>query len=96
MIMKESKHPIVSKLNRLINRIEFLIKQQELKSQLGPKHSLISNKEFMNLLEISSGTATSWRDKDLIAFVSIESKIYYKLKDVRNFIDDNYSVKKKG
>jgi uncharacterized protein YqgV (UPF0045/DUF77 family) len=94
--MKEPKLPIVSKLNRIINRIEFFIKQQELKSQLGSKHTLVSNKEFMRLLEITSQTATNWREKEILPFVMIESKIYYTLSDVRDLIDTHYSGKKKG
>ena len=92
--MTNSNHPIMRKLNSIMAKLESLLKNQEIKNGLSAKYTPISNKEFMQLFNISSGTASSWREKELIPFIHIDKKIYYKLNDIKIFIDQHYIKKK--
>lgn len=93
--MKNLNHPIKVELTKLLNRVEFLIKQQEIKLQIGPEYTMITNKELVKLFDINSGTATNWREKGILPYVTIEKKLYYKISDIKSFIDLHYSLKKK-
>lgn len=95
MIKKEFKHPILSRLNKILDRIDFLIISQNFKTKLGPNYNMISNNQFIELFNISSGTATNWREKEVLPYIKIEEKIYYKLSDVKKLIDKNISKKKR-
>lgn len=51
----------------------------------------IDNQEFILKMNISKRTAQFWRDKQLISFIQIGSKIYYKLSDVEQLLQQHYS-----
>lgn len=91
--MNTQDHPIMKQLNLLISKVDLLLSYQRNKNILGESHTPITNKEFMELFDISPGTATKWREKGLISFINAESKIYYKISDVKKFIENHY-VKK--
>jgi hypothetical protein len=50
----------------------------------------IDNNEFIIKMNISKRTAQLWRDKGLIKFIQIGAKIYYKLPDVEQMLQQNY------
>lgn len=51
------------------------------------KFDYIDNSDFIRLLKISPRTAQSWRDAKMVRFCQIGAKIYYKLDDVKHFIE---------
>lgn len=51
----------------------------------------IDNQEFILKMNISKRTAQLWRDKALIHFIQIGSKIYYKLSDVELLLLQHYT-----
>jgi hypothetical protein len=51
--------------------------------------SFVDNETFVDLMCISKRTAQSWRDKGLITFSQIGSKIYYTQEDINNFFKEH-------
>ena len=56
---------------------------------------IIDNDEFQQLFNVSQGTAENWRKQGLIAYFQINSKIYFKVKDVERLIEEHYKPLKK-
>ena len=81
---KEQYDRIQQKLDLLTAKVMF--------NQQFPEDTFIDNPKFMQLMGISAKTAQSWRDKGIIGFSQINSKIYYKFSDIRKLLD-RYHVK---
>ena len=54
-----------------------------------PAQTWLDNQEFCVLLKISKRTAQNYRDKGIVAFSQIGSKVYYKLSDVHELLESN-------
>jgi len=67
-------------------------KLHELFDQLGkgqdPQDVLIDNASFQLRFRIGRRTAYNWRRKNLLKFVLIESKVFYRLSDIREFLEN--------
>ena len=59
-----------------------------------PENVIYDNQEFMKLMNISKRTAQQWRDNKTIGFSQVGNKIYYKLKDILQLLEENYNPKK--
>ena len=55
---------------------------------------IISNKECIKLLGVSSGTLANWRKQGKIAFSQVNNRIYYKMTDVKKMMSSNYKPSK--
>lgn len=55
-----------------------------------PNDQFIDNPKFMELMGISGKTAQSWRDKGIIGYSQIGSKIYYRLSDIRELLEKHH------
>jgi choline kinase len=53
------------------------------------------NQEFMKIMNISKRTAQSWRDAEFIGYSQLNNKIYYRIKDIQELLNENYNPKKK-
>ena len=53
------------------------------------------NQEFMKIMNISKRTAQSWRDAGFIGYSQLNNKIYYRIKDIQDLLNENYNPKKK-
>jgi hypothetical protein len=51
---------------------------------------IIDNFRFLQLMNISAKTAQSWRDKGIIGYSQIGSKIYYRVSDIRTVLDKHH------
>ncbi|MCF1420318.1 helix-turn-helix domain-containing protein [Mangrovimonas futianensis] len=89
------KHPFQDSINKITQRLEYLIKQVELKTKLSQDNIILDNADVLQLFKISSGTAANWRDEGILAYSKINNKFYYKLEDIQNLIDSNYQPAKK-
>lgn len=78
---------VFRQLSAKIDKIHSLIQRT---NQAGRISALIDNSEFCKLLGISKRTAQSYRDKKLISFSQIGSKIYYKSTDVEAFLQKHH------
>ena len=56
-----------------------------------PYERYISNKEFTEVMDVSSRTAQTWRDEGKIGFSQEGRKIYYSLKDIEEFMKNHYN-----
>lgn len=88
-------HPINDSLNKILERLEFLIKQSKLKNIQDPKYVILDNADILQLFKISPKTASNWREEGILPYSQIKGKLYYKLSDIHSIIDNHYSVKKK-
>lgn len=50
---------------------------------------ILTNEEFMIMLGVSKRTAQSWRDEGLIKFSKIGKSIFYQMKDIEKFLNEN-------
>jgi hypothetical protein len=72
-----------------ITSLEVSIKKQQ--QYISSEDLFFDNQEFMQLMNISKRTAQVWRDSNRIGFSQVGSKIYYKLKDVIELLNANYT-----
>ncbi len=80
LLSKEQYELILSKLNSIeSNFLNTNVKEN--------KDELLDNSDLLKFLKITSRTAQNYRDKGLIPFSKIGSKIFYKKSDVIEFID---------
>jgi len=79
----------IEKIEQLRASIE-RIKGKKSLSKNNLSDQYIDNQEFIIKMNISKRTAQLWRDKQLISFIQIGSKIYYKLSDVELMLQQNY------
>ena len=79
----------MTKLNQIEELLNMLIViiQQELKSN--SSHGIVTQKELLKILQISPNTLKSWENKGLKRLeppIERTRTIYYKLKDVIDFL----------
>ena len=65
------------------------------KQQMHPNDLFCDNQEFMQIMNISKRLAQSWRDCGYIGYSQLGNKIYYRLKDIQDLLNENYKPKKK-
>lgn len=61
--------------------IENLFKERQVES-----HEWLTNRQAMELLDVSKRTLQSYRDGGLITFSQVGSKIYYSRQDINAFL----------
>jgi hypothetical protein len=81
-IVDQNYESIEKKLTELIKKLEKKLVQESIQ--------VLDNSQFMDLMGISIKTAQNWRDTKLVSFSQIGSKIYYKVADVKELLDNNY------
>lgn len=79
IITKDQFQELLSKVDLIHRRVEIITS--------GTKDTIIDNSEFIRLMKISKRTAQTWRDEKRITFSQIGAKIYYKLADVDNLLN---------
>ena len=81
---KEQYERILRKLDKIAS--DFIYARQL------PDDIFIDNPKFLELMGISQKTAQAWRDKGIISYSQIGSKIYYRMSDIKDLLD-TYHVK---
>ncbi len=89
-------HPFLKSLESLEIKLDELKSVVECSNKSVLSKEIINNEEFLKIFGISPNTALNWRETGLISYAQINSKIYYKVVDVKNLIDDNYNPVKKN
>ena len=82
-------------LKRLDEQVALIVAKLKIGSKSDPEDVFFDNQEFMLLMNISKRTAQEWRNKKIIEFSQVGNKIYYRLKDIQNLLNENYKPKKK-
>lgn len=75
-------------LQEILDKLTVIEQRSEI-SEESPKHKWLDNQEFCQLLKICKRTAQSYRDDGLVTFSQIGSKVYYKLSDVHELLENN-------
>ena len=73
---------ILQKLDRLAN---------EIGSLKAAEKTMYTNKEMLELLDISSATLKKWRNNGFIGYSQVGSTYYYSAKDLEEFLKHNHS-----
>jgi len=74
-----------------LKELTAVVKQKQL---MNPEDLFCDNQEFMLIMNISKRTAQLWRDTGYIGFSQLGNKIYYRIKDIQNLLNENYNPKK--
>ena len=65
-------------LSRL-DRISLELKQSQ---RTQPEEIWYDNQQFLNIMNVSKRTAAYWRTENIITYVQVGNKIYYRLNDI--------------
>lgn len=76
-------------LQNLLQQIETLNK--EIKSLKTPAKAVYTNKEMLELLDISTVTLKKWRNRGYISYTQVGSTYYYSAKDLEEFLKNNHN-----
>lgn len=75
------------KIEKEINELKVLLRQ---KTEEEKNNEWVESTKVPKLLGISQKTYQSWRDKRLLSFAQIGSKIYVKRADIEEFMNSHY------
>jgi len=88
--MKEfQQHPFLVSINALDNKIEQLTRELRINRIQDPEIVIIDNADFIQLFKISAKTAQHWREEGLVEYAQVKHKIYYRISDIKDFINRN-------
>ena len=87
--------PTEEMLDKIHSRISELALNVKTKQHLEPQDVFFDNQEFLQLMNISKRTAQVWRDSGNIGYSQMGNKIYYRLIDIQDLLNENYNPKKK-
>ena len=79
-----------ARIVRRIDDIEQKIMDSVKKGQNPLSERWLDNQQLCQVLNISMRLLQSYRDKKLIPFSQIHHKIYYKARDIQNFLSKGY------
>lgn len=80
----------IAKLKEIEINLEKTIKKIDKLYKSHYKVQIIDNADFIQLMQISSSTAKNWRNKGVIPYSQIENKIYYKIEDIQEVLENKY------
>ncbi|MEY3500561.1 MAG: hypothetical protein RL308_2230 [Bacteroidota bacterium] len=81
-------------LKRIDDQVTLIVANLKMGGILDPENIIFNSREIMQALDVSKRTLQEWRDKNIIGFAKVNGKFYYKLSDIQNLINDNYTPKK--
>ena len=94
--MKGFQHPFNDSLKLISSKLDLILKNQKIKTNINPKYVLLDTEEILQLFKISKDTASNWRSEGILPCIQIKGKISYRLIDIHKLIDENYNpIKKK-
>ena len=87
----EPTEELFKEIQERLKELTAILKQKQL---MNPEDLFCDNQEFMLIMNISKRTAQLWRDTGYIGFSQLGNKIYYRIKDIQNLLNENYNPKK--
>ncbi len=82
----QNDEEVMKTLNELVKEIK------ELKEQLGlQRKPIYTNKELLELLNVSSATLKKWRNNGYLGYTQVGSTYFYSPADIKQFMDKNHS-----
>lgn len=82
IISQESFDEVIKRLDK--------IQQEVSNKQKASVDTFVDTQEFIQIMNISKRLAQEWRDKGIIPFSQIGSKIYYRMTDIQALLDKHY------
>lgn len=82
LISKMIEEDVLKMFDRILKEVE------EMKSE---KKEMYTNKEMLELLDVSSATLKKWRNYGYIGYSQVGSTYYYSAKDLEDFLKHNHS-----
>lgn len=85
-----------NELEKISSQYETILKNMEdlkevlFEKQKRPENTILTNKQFLELMGISSRTGQTWRDNELISFSQVGNCIYYRLSDILIFLSNYF------
>ena len=73
----------------ILQQINILLK--EIRSLKNTKKILYTNKEMMEMLDVSSATLKKWRNYGYIGYSQVGSTYFYSAKDHEEFLSKNHN-----
>ena len=73
----------------ILQQINILLK--EIRSLKNTKKILYTNKEMMEILDVSSATLKKWRNYGYIGYSQVGSTYFYSAKDLEEFLSKNHN-----
>ncbi len=73
---------IISQLAEIDSKLEEIKKEE-------PQNRWLTNAEACEFLQVTPRTTQNYRDKGIISFSQVGSKIYYKQSDLENHLEAN-------
>ncbi len=61
--------------------------KQRVHDLTAPDERIVENQEFLKIMKISYKTAHTWRTEGKISYSKEGNKIYYRMSDIREFLD---------
>jgi hypothetical protein len=92
--MKKTSHPIMVSIHSLETKIDQLTREFRVRQIQDPGYILLDNADFIQMFKISAKTAQNWREDGLIEYAQVKGKIYYRLQDIKDFINRHRKSRK--
>lgn len=92
--MKENPHPFMVSIHSLEAKIDQLTREFRIRQIEDPRYILLDNADFIQMFKISAKTAQNWREEGLIEYAQVKGKIYYCLRDIKQFINRHKTGRK--
>ncbi len=90
----ETRQFSVSDLSMIIQRLNRILDRIESRQRTNPSEVFFDNQEFIQVMHISKRTAQEWRCNSIIAYSQIGNKFYYRLSDILELLDKNFTPAK--
>ena len=74
--MKGFQHPFNDSLKLILSKLDQILKNQKINTNVDSKYILLTTNDIMILLKISKETAMNWRAEGLLQYVKINGKIW--------------------
>ena len=83
----EPSEKTLLEINEKLKDIKAILTKSQL---LNPDDLFCDNEEFLKIMKISRRTSQFWRNTGIIGFIQIGNKIYFRLKDIQELLNNNY------
>lgn len=82
----------MEKLLRKLDEVGKDVKSLQTNPEVMPNDKLLDNQDLCLLFKVSTRTLQRLRSKQLLPFMMISGKAYYRASDVRDFIKERFDV----
>ena len=74
-------------INSMMKKVDDMMREFKIRQIQDPQYIILDNADFIQMFKISGRTAQMWREEGLIKYSQVKGKIYYKLSDIKTFLE---------